>query len=80
MYEESSSKPVIGDFNSSIWEVWLLDVKVKSLILELSNGKIFTTMEWSMVFVKVPLYSMVFQWFFYMLTIGASGFSMDFQI
>ena len=31
--------------------------------LELSDGKILTTMEWLMVFAKVPLYSMVFQWF-----------------
>ena len=44
--------------------------------LELSDGKILTTMEWLMVFAKVPLKSMVFQWFFYMWTIGVNGFSM----
>ena len=34
--------------------------------IDLSDGKILTTMEWLMVFAKVPLKSMVFQWFFYM--------------
>ena len=33
-------------------------------IVDLSDGNIFTTMEWLMVFVKVsPLTSMVYQWF-----------------
>ena len=44
--------------------------------VDLSDGKIFTTMEWLMVFVKVRLYSMVFQCFFYMWTIGVDGLSM----
>ena len=47
-------------------------------LLELSDGKILTTMEWLMVFAKVPLYSMVFQWFSNMWTIGVNGFSMVF--
>ena len=28
---------------------------IRSVELDLSNGKIFTTMEWLMIFVKVPL-------------------------
>ena len=35
-----------------------------------NNGKILSTMEWSMVFVKVPLQLMVFQWFFHNWTIA----------
>ena len=48
--------------------------------VELSDGKILTTMEWLMVFAKVPLYSMVFQWFSNMWTIGVNGFSMVFYL
>ena len=33
--------------------------------LDHNDGQILSTMKWSMVFVKVPLYSMVFQWFLY---------------
>ena len=32
--------------------------------IDLSDGNVFTTMEWLMVFVKVPFQSMVFQCFF----------------
>ena len=35
-----------------------------------NDGQILSTMEWSMVFVKVPLLSMVFQWFLYNWTIA----------
>ena len=35
-----------------------------------NDGQILSTMEWSMVFVKVPLCSMVFQWFLYNWTIA----------
>ena len=35
-----------------------------SFKVDLNDGKNFTTMEWLMVFVEVPLMSMVFQWFF----------------
>ena len=34
-------------------------------ILDHDHGKFLRAMEWSMVFVKAPLYLMVFQWFLY---------------
>ena len=40
------------------------------MVLDHNNGKILSTMEWLMVFVKVPLFSMVFQWFLYNCTIA----------
>ena len=33
----------------------ILRVEIQGAWLDLSDGKIFTTMEWLMVFVKVPL-------------------------
>ena len=35
-----------------------------------NDGQILSKMEWSMVFVKVPLQLMVFQWFFHNWTIA----------
>ena len=42
----------IDKYTNTAW------VKVAVMSIELSNGKILTTMEWLMVLVKVPLYSM----------------------
>ena len=49
-------------------------------VLDYDDGKFLGSMEWSMVFVKVPLESMVFQRFFYNWTIDVDGFSMVFYI
>ena len=35
-----------------------------------NDGQILSTVEWSMVFVKIPLCLMVFQWFLYNWTIA----------
>ena len=43
---------------------------VTRAILDHNNGKILSTMEWSMVFVKVPMQLMVFLWFFHNWTIA----------
>ena len=56
------------------WHRLIFCQKNTWLRLDHSDGKLLGTLEWSMVFVKVPFGSMVFQWFFYKLAIVVDGY------
>ena len=52
---------VVTYYGPKAWHIYRVDH---------NDGQILSTMEWSMVFVKVPLQLMVFQWFLHNWTIA----------